>query len=193
MSAPPPFLFVVGCGRSGTTVLRTILDAHPELAVTHESKFIAPLGIRRHRYEQPDGFDVERFIHDLSADRRCPGQPRARGGLGEGGLGDPGVRLPGRRAPDLRRLRARQHKQRYGDKMPGAVLRIPLLAELFPEARFVHIIRDGRDVALSSMAIEGLDHDPVSWALNWKARVTAGRKAGRGSGPTAITRCATRP
>ena len=68
MSAPPPFLFVVGCGRSGTTVLRTILDAHPELAVTHESQFIVPLGIRRRRYEHPDGLDVDRFIRDLLAD-----------------------------------------------------------------------------------------------------------------------------
>ena len=192
MSAPPPFLFVVGCGRSGTTVLRTILDAHPELAVTHESKFIAPLGIRRHRYERPDGFDVDRFIHDLLAD------PGVRANLG---LEDDWVRealaAPVTDYPDaVRRVfaayAARQHKRRYGDKMPGSVLRIPLLAELFPEARFVHIIRDGRDVALSSMAIEGLDPDPVSWALNWKARVTAGRKAGRRARSRPLSRGALR-
>jgi Sulfotransferase family len=183
MRAPPPFLFVVGCGRSGTTVLRTILDAHPELAVTHEAKFVAPLGIRRRRYERPDGFDADRLIHDLLAD------PGVRGNLGldDGWLRD-ALATPVRDYPEaVRRIfaayAARQDKRRYGDKMPGAVLRIPLLAELFPEARFVHIIRDGRDVALSSMAIEGQDRDPVAWALNWKARVTAGRRAGGELGP----------
>ena len=174
-------------------MLRTILDAHPDLAVSHETKFVVPLGIRRPRYEQPDGFAVDRFIHDLLAD---PGV-RENLGLEEGWLRD-ALAAPVADYPDaVRRVfaayAARQHKRRYGDKMPGSVLRIPLLAELFPEARFVHIIRDGRDVALSSMAIEGHDQDPVSLALNWKARVTAGRKAGRGLGPTATTRCATRP
>jgi Sulfotransferase family len=183
MRAPPPFLFVVGCGRSGTTVLRTILDAHPELAVTHESKFIVPLGIRRRRYERPEGFDLDRFIHDLLADAGV----RANLGLGEVWVRE-ALATPVSDYPDaVRRIfaayAARHHKRRYGDKMPGSVLRIPLLAELFPEARFVHIIRDGRDVALSSMAIAGLDPDPVSWALNWKARVAAGRKAGRALGP----------
>ena len=183
MSAPPPFLFVVGCGRSGTTVLRTILDAHPELAVTHESKFVVPLGIRRRRYERPEGFAVDRFVDDLLAD------PGVRGNLGleEGWLRD-ALAGPVSDYPDaVRRVfaayAARHNKRRYGDKMPGSVLRIPLLAELFPEARFVHIIRDGRDVALSTMAIEDAERDPVYFALNWKARVTAGREAGRALGP----------
>ncbi len=73
---------------------------------------------------------------------------------------------------------ARRGKARYGDKMPGYVLRIPALATLLPEAHFVHIIRDGRDVALSTMAIPGTDHDPVALAIEWSRRVGAGRRAG---------------
>ena len=42
---PPPFTFVVGCGRSGTTVLRTVLDAHPHLAVAHEGRFLSLIHI----------------------------------------------------------------------------------------------------------------------------------------------------
>ena len=125
-------------------MLRTILDAHPELAVTHESKFVAPLGIRRRRYERPEGFDVDRFTRDLLADAGV----RANLGLKEVWVRE-ALATPVSDFPDaVRRIfaayAARQDKRRYGDKMPGSVLRIPLLAELFPEARFVHIIRDGR-------------------------------------------------
>ena len=40
-----PFVFVVGCPRSGTTLLQRMLDNHPELAVAHDSHFI-PLAIK---------------------------------------------------------------------------------------------------------------------------------------------------
>lgn len=38
---------------------------------------------------------------------------------------------------------------RWGDKIPWYLLQMPLILEMFPKAQFVHIIRDGRDVALS--------------------------------------------
>ena len=180
---PLPFVFVVGCGRSGTTVLRTVLDAHPALAVAHEARFVAPLGLRRARYERPDGFAADRLMADLAADRAV----RTNLEFAEADLRDAlAARQPVADFPDaVRRVFAlwagRRGKARYGDKFPGYVLRMPLLAGLFPEARFVHIVRDGRDVALSSMAVaDGGDaeSDPVALALDWVARVTAGRDAG---------------
>lgn len=187
---PPPFVFVVGCGRSGTTVLRTVLDAHPALAVAHEARFVAPLGVRRARYERPDGFAADRLVADLAADRAV----RTNLELTEADLWD-ALAAPGTPVADfpdaVRRVFAlwagRRGKARYGDKFPGYVLRMPLLAGLFPEARFVHIVRDGRDVALSSMAVAagggGAESDPVALALSWVARVTAGRDAGAALGP----------
>jgi Sulfotransferase family len=176
---PPPFVFVLGCGRSGTSVLRTVLDAHPDLAVAWEGRFVAPLGLRRARYERPEGFDTDRLLADLLADRAV----RTNLELGEADLRaalvDPG---PGPADfPDaVRRVfahwAAARGKARYGDKFPGYVLRMDLLAGMFPEGRFVHIVRDGRDVALSSMAIE--PDDAVTLALNWRSRVTTGRDAG---------------
>ncbi|NIQ52190.1 MAG: sulfotransferase, partial [Gammaproteobacteria bacterium] len=40
-------------------------------------------------------------------------------------------------------------KSRWGDKSPGYLTKLPLLRRMFPEAKFVNIIRDGRDVFLS--------------------------------------------
>jgi hypothetical protein len=180
---PPPFTFVVGCGRSGTTVLRTVLDAHPSLAVAHEGRFVAPLGLRRSRYERPEGFDTDRLMADLLADRAV----RTNLELDEDDLRAAlaaGVRDF---ADATRRVFAhyagKRGKARYGDKFPGYVLRMDLVAGLFPEGRFVHIVRDGRDVALSSAAIDGHEDDPVALALNWVTRVRAGRAAGARLGP----------
>jgi hypothetical protein len=175
----PPFVFVLGAGRSGTSVLRSVLDGHSQLAVSHEGRFVFPLSRRRSRYERADGFDVDAFAADLLAD------PAVRGNLG---LEPDDVRTalggaPIVNYPDaVRRVFAyyasQRGKSRYGDKMPAYVQRIPTLAAMFPEGRFVHIIRDGRDVALSTMAIPGERQDPVALGIDWRRRVEAGRTAG---------------
>jgi hypothetical protein len=84
----------------------------------------------------------------------------------------------------------RQHKKLVGDKTPAYVRSIPDLHGLFPEAKFVHIIRDGRDVALSlinwakSPRVVGERfatwfEDPVSTAaLYWEWSVRLGRETG---------------
>ena len=184
--SPPPFLFVVGCGRSGTTVLRTVLEAHPALAVAHEGRFVAPLARRRARYERPEGFAVDAFVADMVQDRAV----RTNLGFDEGdlrtalaGVGGPVAGYPDAVRRVFAHYAARQGKDRYGDKMPGYVLRIPVLAALLPEARFVHIIRDGRDVALSSRAVGGKGADLVAAALNWRTRVSAGRADGGALAP----------
>jgi hypothetical protein len=180
-----PFVFVVGCGRSGTTVLRTVLDSHPDLAVSHEGRFVYPLSRRRARYERPAGFDVDALVADLHADRAVRTNLGMDGDdLREALGGDPVADYPDAVRRIFAFYAARAGKRRYGDKMPAYVLHLPVLAGMFPEARFVHIIRDGRDVALSSMAVEGHRLDTVDLALNWKLRVGTGRADGRALGPS---------
>jgi hypothetical protein len=76
-----------------------------------------------------------------------------------------------------------------GDETPGHVLNIPRLHELWPSARFVHVIRDGRAVYLSATKLIKIDHmaldfstwneDPVSTlALWWEWHVRLGRETG---------------
>ena len=177
-------MFVVGAGRSGTSMLRAVLDGHSQLAVAHEAGFVYPLSRRRARYERNTGFDVDAFRQDLVAQRavRCnlgfgPDELRAAlGGSEISGYADAVRRVFAHYAATL-------GKPRYGDKMPAYVQHIGPLAGLFPEARFVHIVRDGRDVALSNMALDGGPRDPVALALDWRQRVRAGRTAGARLGP----------
>jgi hypothetical protein len=179
------FPLFVGSGRSGTTLLQVIFDSHPELAIAHEAHFIASLARRRRRYQGPAGFAVDPFLVDLSRNSNF-----ARLGLPEGELrsllrGPPPTRSYVAAVRRVFRLyAARRGKSKYGDKTPGYVNHIGLLARLFPEARFVHMIRDGRDVALGYMEADWGPATFAEAALHWKTRVERGRSAGRqvGSG-----------
>ncbi len=63
------FPFVVGCPRSGTTLLQTMLDCHPDLAVPPESHFIPRLG-RRFADGWHGSARVPRFADALFEGRR---------------------------------------------------------------------------------------------------------------------------
>jgi hypothetical protein len=173
-----PFPFVVGCPRSGTTLLRAMLDSHPDLAVPGESYFIVELApkfakkpLRRFNVRRFADAVVAhpRFVHwELPADdvRRAltAHQPRDYAAA---------MRV-------VYDTYARAHgKSRYGDKTPNYVLDLPLLARLFPEGRFLHVVRDGRDVALSVTSIEGWGPSKIDGAARyWVRHVEAGRSAG---------------
>ena len=185
MTERPPFPFVVGCERSGTTLLRLILDAHPELAVPPESYFIVDL-YRSHGRSAHGRVDVEAMAADLEANRwfrawdlpegeaaRILGSERDEGADAADGLDFAGA---------VRRVYSRyaelHGKPRYGDKTPAYVQHIRLLAQVFPEARFVHLIRDGRDVAMSLAEVRWGPGDVLDAALQWAERVSRGREAG---------------
>jgi hypothetical protein len=179
----PPFLFIVGYGRSGTTLLRAMLDAHPQVAIPDESHFVVPILRRRRRYERGGGFDAERFAADLVGHfgfrgwNLPPDEARAAFRAEPPRSVSEGLRL-------AYRLYARRHgKPRYGDKTPIHVLHVPLLAEGFPEARFVHVIRDGRDVACSYLEQSFGPSTVAEAAVRWKRAIRRGRRAGRRLGP----------
>src|SRR5437773_2157684 len=61
------FPFFVGCGRSGTTLVRAIFSSHPQLAIPPESHFLARMIQRQSKYRSDIRFSVERFLADLYA------------------------------------------------------------------------------------------------------------------------------
>ena len=173
-----PFAFFVGTNGSGTTLHRAIFDSHPDLAIPGEASFVVKLAGQLDRY-QSDGFDTDRLVKDLGKQGRFENWGLDLEEVGKA-LAEPPV-------PDypeaIRRvygLFAEQRgKTRYGDKTQANIHHLPLLAELFPEARFVHAVRDGRDVALAHT--DGTKIEQV--AVSWKRRVSAGRDAGHVLGP----------
>jgi hypothetical protein len=148
-----PYLFIVGCPRSGTTLLQRLLASHPQMAITPETHWIARwFHDRTGKGITPAGRVSKKLL------RKLAGHPR---------FAELGVRLkkatfrnPGGERVDYARFVSslfdlygkRLGKAIVGDKTPGYAREIPTLHGLWPAAKFVHLIRDGRDVCLSIMS-----------------------------------------
>ena len=161
---------VVGSGRCGSTLFRLMLDGHPHLAMPPETSFLPQVPHRQATLDAdsltallagsptwPDFHlepaELRRHLRALS-----PFSPAA------------GMRC-------FYRLYARRHgKRRWGDKTPGYVFHMPAIQELLPEARFIHLVRDGRDVALSLRQVWfAPGQDAATLARHWRTCVEAAR------------------
>ena len=170
-AAPAPF--VVGVGRSGTTLLRMMLDAHPELAMPPETHFANP-------FIQASGrlrFNATIATNVIVRDQRRRWNDF---GLDEAELlAEMEAIEPFNTSDALRafyRLYARkQGKSRWGDKTPDYVRKMKKLQKTLPEARFIHVIRDGRDAGLSQNArIAKRGKDPIparEMARRWRKKI----------------------
>ena len=172
-------MIVLGVRRSGTTLLRVMLDRNAALAVPDESYFVPQLA-RRHR----GTVDPAAFVEDL---RRLPT-------LVEWGLSPEAVasRLRPRMttgdaiAAVFEAYAADRGKRRWGDKTPLYMQHLGLLERLFPSALFDHLIRDGRDAALSFLSVPagimtegwGYPRDAAGFAAQWATEVRAARALG---------------
>jgi protein-tyrosine sulfotransferase len=125
--AHPAAIFLIGCQRSGTSLLRRVVDSHPRIACPPETAFISLLtGV----------------LHD----------DRARKGFEGMGYGSEAVITALARfiASFYESYARAQGKPRWADKTPHYVDLLDDLWMLFgPGARFITIVRDGRDVAYS--------------------------------------------
>lgn len=172
----PPFPFFLGCGRSGTTLVRLMFRAHPQLAMVPEHHFPA---VPPARWIMPDGgLNVSRATKRIASARWF-----ARFGIEPDRFRSAVVASDATTYADVIRClyslyAHREGKPRYGNKTPGHVRSIPQLAAQFPEAHFVHIVRDGRDVALSYLERDFGPADLPSAARFWQDRVMGGRTAG---------------
>ena len=171
-----PLPFIVGSPRSGTTLLRLMLDAHPLLAIPPETHFLPEVLPLRSQ----GGALREEFF------RTVIGGPRwGDFHLGEGDFRgrlqavEPFNLTQGLHA--FYRLYAeRRKKPLWGDKTPGYVLHLRAIAAVLPNARFIHLIRDGRDVAASLRQLWWGSGDGIeAQAIDWLWRIREARQQGQ--------------
>ncbi len=150
------------------------MDSHPELAIPFETQLLPEL---IDAAKEP-GADADSVAGVLVGHRRWP----------DFGLDADEMRAVFRAIQPFelteavrafyRAYASSRGKPRWGDKSPGYALHIRRIAKLLPEARFIHLIRDGRDVRLSQLE-RGSDHPTVTrHAKRWKRRVEIGRTQG---------------
>jgi hypothetical protein len=141
-------LFITGFKRSGTTLLGTIVDRHPEISIAIECFFIPRYHIGQVAF-WPLAAEENR--------KRLAAAITAEPDSIRNGLDVDEARIAAETDPNVASVldavmldwAASRGATRWGDKSPGFITKMDTLHRIFPEARYVHIVRDGRDVMLS--------------------------------------------
>lgn len=156
-AARPAPIFVVGCQRSGTTLLRLVLDSHPAIACGPETRFLESM-------TRIVGEDWPRLA------RYGPDRSDWLAGIADwyGGIQDAYAQ--------------RRGKLRWADKTPRYALIMDFLDQLFPDAQFIHVIRDPRDVVLSHRTRFGYVA-AVKAVRKWPMYVATAQASGERLGP----------
>ncbi len=179
-------IFIVGVHRSGTTLLRFMLNSNPRIYIPPESDFIprffgrAPQGAlsqRRIAWLLEIIFTRYRLVKEWQGEPPDPAEFATA-------MTEP---TPAAFLEVLYgRYAQQQGAQRWGDKTPIYASYMDLIATIFPHAQFVHIIRDGRDVALSMLDKWGEKEfhvDIYFAARNWQRRIRQAQASGARLGP----------
>jgi hypothetical protein len=188
-----PFVFIVGCPRSGTTLLQRIVDAHPDLAICPETFWVCYYFKKRVGLT-PEGCATPELISRLFEYYKFYRMKLGREELESLCPSGSAVAYADFVAAVFDRHGETRGKPLVGDKTPDYVRNLPTLHSLWPRAKFVHLIRDGRDVCLSAInwkrkaaklarLFRTWWEDPVvTAALWWEWHVRQGREGGRGLG-----------
>src|SRR6266851_2044993 len=181
MQRKPP-VFIVGAPRSGTTLLRNILNRHPALAICGETQFHRHVYSRRRAFGSlADPKNRERLVHEyLSTDR-----------IKRLGMDLSKLREKLLREGDSYRAvftcvmehYAESHgKQRCGEKTPQHALFTETLCDWYPGATIIHLLRDPRDVVASLQRMPWASDSVVTNARVWVGQNVAAQRSSHRSG-----------
>ena len=148
MSMMPPF-FIVGSGRSGSTLLRVILCSHSRITIPPETYFISPLVERLPINKKLDEDQIALAVEIITGHYRWPDMGMTKEKLV--------ANIQKGKHTYLREIinivyddhLSRENREIWGDKTPAYIAIVPQLLDLYPDARIIHLVRDGRDVAKS--------------------------------------------
>lgn len=147
-SSVAPF-FIVGSSRSGSTLLRLMLASHSRIAIPSETWYLTAL-VEQFPFDRLlQENEITSAISVMTNHYTWPDM-----GLDAAEVRSRAANLSGVRLRDLAEIVYRWHmeaagKSRWGDKTPAYIEIVPALAAMFGDAKFIHLIRDGRDVAKS--------------------------------------------
>jgi hypothetical protein len=178
-------IFVVGCPRSGTTMLQLMLHSHPRIAIPPETRFVVTAYEQRRTFGDLGDPDNRRALAQWIVGRRetkfqdlglDPEQVTQEIVAGPPALG-------AALGTVFRAYAHRFGKPRWGDKRPTYIQHLDGLLRLFPDAQVVHLIRDGRDCVASLKEVSWYKRDAFHAAATWTQAIDLGRRAAARLGP----------
>lgn len=184
---PPPFVnhlelspvMIVGHGSSGTSITGKMIREYLRVSFGTESQFIPRYYYRLERYgDLALDKNLRRLVSDILSERwfvRCRkfGFETSVDAV----LADvPRRTYRGVLESIFRQLALHNRMGRWGDKTPEYIHHLPVLKALFPDARYLHLVRDGRDVALSVFDRFWGAKNIVTAALEWRDAVERARE-----------------
>jgi len=175
-------VFIVGVGRSGTSLLQSMLDAHPKGVFLPETHFFRKYVAARKYRSKIEKKGVKALMQILKSDDD----------FGRAGIAAEELLMSSEQEEtplDLEKvykrllklyLKGYQDLQFVGDKDPRNIDYLQSLKTAFPNAKILHIVRDPRDVLSSRMKAEWSKHRPV-WqhVLLYETQLKRGRRLGK--------------
>jgi hypothetical protein len=178
-------IFVVGCARSGTTMLQLMLHAHHRIAIPPETRFLMPAYDNRQAFGDLTVEANRRKLAEHIVTRR--GSAFKDLGLDTHETIEEIVARPptiGSAVGIVFRAYARKHgKPRWGDKRPAYLLNLDMITTMFPDAQIVHIVRDGRDCVASLKETTWHQGGVYKAISDWTRGTDEGRRAAGRLGP----------
>jgi hypothetical protein len=171
-------LFVGGCERSGTTMLGAMIGSHSLCVCVPESQFIEHL-FARDDFDQ-DAVEPQEALSSIVAHERyrllwnLPLDPRA---VDPAHLGSTYAEVLSWLVRAYGRRLGKSGATLWVDHTPGNFKRGVTLLRMFPDARFIHLVRDGRGVAASLLPLDWGPNDVLRAAEYWMARCALGLAA----------------
>jgi hypothetical protein len=170
-------VFVVGCPRSGTTLLSAMLHAHPNIAMPPETRFLLPIYEHRERYgDLRVRANRRRLAKRITAPKTLFDDlhlDRAR--VIEAIVAAPPT-LGSALARVWQEFARDRGKARWGEKRPAYWREMDVILRLFPTAQVVHLVRDPRACVASLEQVDWWHRSPASSAALW---VSAERELSR--------------
>jgi Sulfotransferase family len=167
--AEPDPIYVIGVGRSGTTLLRLMLDGHSRIAIPGEAPWVTAPPARLTSGDNLDAIITHTRFPEWRLDPayvRASVARRSPSGW------------PDTVAAVFAAYAEQQGKRRWGDKTPTHIDHLPVLARWFPRAQFVHLVRDGRAVAASLAEQPWGPRNAMAAAFYWRKAVGRARRIG---------------
>lgn len=176
-------IFIVGCGRSGTTLLRLMLNKHSKIAIPEETWYYTKLDKNKEYFISKEKENWASLISDWIFENSRIHFPDLQKEKLRSYLEGLDIHNEWNKVVASLNIlfSLQEEKPRWGDKTPGYVIHLPLIKSLYPSAKIIHIIRDGRDVIPSLLKhwnVGPQTNSFIETALYWKKHVSKGMEDG---------------